>query len=132
MVCLDSTFLIDLLRSKPGAREKYRELRERGNEATTTPLNAAELFEGAYASAKNKDEEVRKARELVKLIRILEFNVEASEKYGALSNILKSRGERIGDLDTLIASIALTHDETLITRNKEHFDRIQGLRVESY
>ena len=37
----------------------------------------------------------------------------------------------IGDFDLLIGATALQHDLTLMTNNRRHFDRIEGLRLES-
>jgi tRNA(fMet)-specific endonuclease VapC len=45
---------------------------------------------------------------------------------------LKERGELIGDIDTLVASIALANNEKLITRNIKHYNRIRELEIESW
>ena len=37
----------------------------------------------------------------------------------------------IGDMDLLIAATALQHDLTLLTNNRNHFERIEVLRLES-
>jgi type I restriction-modification system DNA methylase subunit len=63
---------------------------------------------------------------------ILEFSIAASETFWKLSIDLKRNGTEIGDFDLLIASIALTYGETLLTRNVRHFSRVPGLAVESY
>ena len=39
---------------------------------------------------------------------------------------------KIGRADLLIASIALSRQATLVTRNRKHFERIPGLRVENW
>jgi predicted nucleic acid-binding protein len=36
----------------------------------------------------------------------------------------------IGDLDAMIASFALTHNEPPLTVNKKHFEKVPGLIVE--
>jgi tRNA(fMet)-specific endonuclease VapC len=45
---------------------------------------------------------------------------------------LHRSGRLISDADILIAATALTHDLTLVTENAGHFERIAGLRVESW
>jgi predicted nucleic acid-binding protein len=45
---------------------------------------------------------------------------------------LERQGQVIGDMDALIASVALEQDELLVTRNIAHFQRVPGLRVEGY
>lgn len=40
--------------------------------------------------------------------------------------------KKIGRADLLIASIALAHDATLVTRNLRHFQQVPGLRVANW
>lgn len=131
MVCLDTTFLVDLGRKDPAAWKKLEELRDKRIPLTTTAINAAELFKGAYRS-KEPDKEADKARQILRIARLLELNLDACERYGRLLSTLLSKGETVGDLDTLIASVALAHNQALITKNNEHFTRIPGLVIESY
>ena len=42
---------------------------------------------------------------------------------------LKSKGQLIGDADILIASYCLANDYTLVTRNINDFERIDGLKI---
>jgi tRNA(fMet)-specific endonuclease VapC len=42
---------------------------------------------------------------------------------------LELRGEPIGMADSLIAGIVLQHGGTLLTRNRRHFERVEGLRL---
>ncbi len=65
-------------------------------------------------------------------MELLEFSLPVCEKYGRLVNDLKARGSPIGDLDTLVASAALVHRQSLVTRNRAHFERILGLIVETW
>lgn len=46
MTCLDTDFVIDLLRRKPAAERKLEDLMVEGDKLTTTPLNASELYKG--------------------------------------------------------------------------------------
>ena len=55
-----------------------------------------------------------------------------AELFGSIVGELEKQGQRISDIDALIASVALEHSELLVTRNRKHFDRISGLRVEDY
>jgi tRNA(fMet)-specific endonuclease VapC len=45
---------------------------------------------------------------------------------------LATRGSPIGLEDVLIGATALQHDAVVATRNRRHFERIAGLRVESW
>ncbi len=91
----------------------------------------AELYKGAYASSR-KREEVRKITEILQHLEILDLSVPVCERYGVTVNDLRAKGLIVGDLDMLIGSAAAVNKEILLTRNKEHFRRIPGLIVESW
>ena len=45
---------------------------------------------------------------------------------------LRRQGTLLEDADILIAGIAISNDAVLVTRNLKHFERISGLRLESW
>ena len=97
----------------------------------TTPISAAELFEGAY-SIKGRKGEVEVVRATLEHLELLALSITVCEMYGRLTNELGSKGSHIGDLDALIASAAIVHGQILLTKNKKHFDRVPGLVTESW
>ena len=131
MVCLDTSFLIDLLRGSPAAEKKLKHYTDRYEPLTTTPISAAELFKGAYR-AKDRKTEVAVARDVLEYLELLGMPLQVCELHGKLVNELASKGSPIGDLDTLIGSTALTNNQILLTRNKAHFEKIPGLVVETW
>ena len=54
------------------------------------------------------------------------------KKVGRIDGQLTSEGCAIGMGDTVIGATALVHEEPVLTRNVEHFDRINDLEIESY
>lgn len=62
----------------------------------------------------------------------LPFDDRAAEHYGAHRALLAKSGTPIGHNDLMIASIALAHDVTVVTRNISEFVRVTGLRVEAW
>ena len=44
---------------------------------------------------------------------------------------MRAAGNLIGDLDILIGFTALRHGLTLLTNNRRHFERLQGLNIVS-
>ncbi|MFQ6088539.1 MAG: type II toxin-antitoxin system VapC family toxin [Candidatus Methanofastidiosia archaeon] len=87
------------------------------------------MFKGAYRTEKHQ-ETSKKVKSLLESLEILDFSLSACQTFGKLSNDLKMIGEEIGDMDTLIASIVLTHNEILVTKNIKHFEKIPNLIVE--
>jgi tRNA(fMet)-specific endonuclease VapC len=60
------------------------------------------------------------------------FEESTAHIFGGIVGDLEKRGQIISDMDALIASVALEHDELVVTRNLAHFQRVAGLRIEGY
>jgi tRNA(fMet)-specific endonuclease VapC len=60
-------------------------------------------------------------------VACLPFDQSAATTFDRLRDNTSLR--KIGRADLLIASIALSRQATLVTRNRKHFERIPGLRV---
>jgi tRNA(fMet)-specific endonuclease VapC len=130
MVCMDTSFLIALIRRDHEAEKKLEAYIAAEAKLSTTPITACELFKGAYQSGRS--ENVARVRKSLAYLRILDFSVDACERYGRLVTELHLRGTPIGDADTMIASIALTYGEAVVTSDKEHFGKVSGLRIETW
>ena len=130
-LCLDTSFIVDIIRGNTGALQELKRLENEGASITTTAITASELFEGAYGS-RQPEKEVSKAKAIIQRIELLEFTLDVCEKYGKLSSKLRLTGRTIGDLDTLIASAALAYNELLLTSNVEHFNRVPNLIVKNW
>ena len=124
-IVVDTDVLIDLLREKEYAVKKIKEL-EKNETLSTTDINAFELYFGAYNS-KKKDKNLSSTRGLLKNLTLLHTTEEAMETGGRIYSNMKSKGKSIEIRDVLIAAITLQKGDSLLTRNKEHFERIEGL-----
>ncbi len=131
LVCLDTSFLVSLIRRDQSALDELKKIESEGQKITTTPISACELFEGAYKS-KKVGKEVGKVTEILRRVKLLDFSLEVCERYGKLIRELKSVGRPIGDLGTLITSLALTSNEPILTANVEHFSKVPGLIVRTW
>jgi len=132
MVCLDTTFLADLIRKKSDANKKLKSLAEEGHKLSTTIINSAELFYGAYKST-NIDKEKAKMKLVLSRFIVFEMDEIGAEKFGQILSTLEKNGQKISDRDVMIAAVALSKGENVIvTRNKKDFGRIPKLTVETY
>ena len=129
MVCADTSFLVALERGEEGTLEKMRELEARSEVVSITSITVAEYYRGAYGS-KDRARALRDAKGLLDRFAILSLDYESGKIWGELAHTMKSN--IIGDRDLFIASIAVSNKQTLITRNKKHFERVPGLLVESW
>jgi len=62
----------------------------------------------------------------------LPFDDAAARKYAEIRADLETRGIVIGDLDMMIAAIALEHGLTVVTHNFKDFSRLPGLALEDW
>lgn len=127
MVCLDTDFLIAYLEKNPDALEKLQQLQN--IPTCTTMINVFELYKGVYRVKEKRREELR-IKEILDSLTLLALDYESAKLAGQLD--ATTRSNSIGESDLLIASIALSNNQTLITRNKKHFERLQGLEVEEW
>ena len=128
MKCLDTNVLIDVLRNKHNAERIISELDAEPRNATTT-VNVLELFYGANHS-ENRVNNVEKVRFLLQRLDVFPLTLRASELAGELMATLAEKGEIIEYRDAMIAGIVLETGATLVTRNKRHFARIPGIKLE--
>ncbi len=132
MVCLDTTFLADLIRKNPDANKKLSQLVKEDNSLSTTIINSAELFYGAYKS-NNVDKEKEKMKLVLSRFIVFEMDEIGAEKFGEILSKLDKQGQKISDRDVMIAAIAMSKGENIIvTRNRKDFDRIPDLMVQTY
>ncbi|MEM3088948.1 MAG: type II toxin-antitoxin system VapC family toxin [Candidatus Nitrosotenuis sp.] len=128
MVCLDTDFLIELARKNPTVQDKLVEFAKKGEVIYTTTISIAEFYAGIYSSRKGWSEE--RAKRFFDSFATITLDNESARMCGKLMAIMKSN--TIGDSDLIIASIVVSNNQTLITKNKKHFERVPGLRIEDW
>ena len=93
-------------------------------------ISLAELYEGVLGASdpQRSEEEVQAFLERVDL---LEVDEDVCRIFGRERRRLRAEGNLIGDLDLFIGATALRHSLTVLTNNRRHFERIEGLSIES-
>ena len=124
---VDSDYLIDALAGIPVALRTLEGLGDDG--PAVSIVSHGELFEGAFG-APDPAARLRRIRDLLAGFVTFPLTDPIMEGFGRLRASLRRQGLLIPDLDLLIAATALTHDLTLVTRNRRHFVRIEGLRLD--
>ena len=129
MVVLDTDVLIYYLRDKNDSYSKMKNLKKKGESLNTTIFNVAELYKGCY-SMKNVAKGLMKVKLLIDALDdICLFENDSAEEFAKLSSDLKNRGQSVGIMDELIASICIVHQESLYSGNVKHFERIDALNI---
>lgn len=129
MKCLDTDFLVAVLRGDESVKQKMEAIDEGGG-ACTTSINAFEILYGALRSS-NREKNLREAKSLLSALDILPFDYTSAEKASEMQAGLVEKGEQVGLKDVFIASAALTRGCSIVTKNTKHFSKI-GLKVEGW
>ena len=127
----DTSFIIDLLRGDDDAETLHAVLERDNRPQKLSSVTVLELYEGIgrAGTSQEKDEQVLAVLDSKSVV---DADETVMRKAGRLSGELISAGERIDREDCIIAATALLNDEPVITRNTAHFERIDGLDVQSY
>ena len=126
-ICVDTDVLIDFLKKKePGSRTYER---WRGKAALAiTPITAFELLFGSKQSSLT-EKRSNEAMSLIEQHLLLPFDKSAAERASEIGVQLRQKGEEIEIRDLFIASICVSQGIPILTKNKQHFERVPGLAV---
>ncbi len=124
MKIADSDVLIDALRGRDPWRTRIG-LEIQSGALSTTTINLFELMSGA-----DTKKEASKVEDLLGGLRILSLDETAAREAAAIRRELQARGLPIATADTLIAGICRSIGATLLTRNRSHFQRVDGLAID--
>lgn len=127
---LDSTFLIDVLRAERTVGDLVEDVEQSGPPFVTT-VTVMELHEGIHL-ADSSEREHEAVSELLEGLNELPFGRKSAIRAGQINAELVEAGEPIDETDVMIAATALVNDVPVVTRNVDHFDRIEPLEVISY
>mgnify|MGYP000846297606 CR=1 FL=1 len=134
MIHLDTTFLVDAIReSRRGLEGPARQwlARNRGEALGLSVFVRAEILVGAELHA---DPLVERRRVLAVCgdLPVVLPDSRLADTYAAVHASLRRQGTPLATMDLLIACLALNEGAPLLTANRSHFSRIQGLRLLEY
>lgn len=128
-VIVDTTFLIDLLRNVPSTVSRLKELEKQNEPIITTTITVFEVWKGTDAEDAQK---VNRILEMLNSIRVLPLDFKSAVEAGSIDRELSRKGISIDPEDSMIAGIAKVNNDSILTRNTKHFERIEGLSIEGY
>ncbi|MFB2894304.1 type II toxin-antitoxin system VapC family toxin [Aerosakkonemataceae cyanobacterium BLCC-F50] len=92
----------------------------------------AELYKGAYCSQQVEDN-LNRIEQLVSLMpTIVEFDQNAAIEFGIIQGELRRIGRPSEDIDVLIAAVARSRKDILVTHNIRDFMNIPDLQLEDW
>lgn len=127
----DTDVLIDVMQDNERTKQRISSIE---SQRIPLRLSSVSLFELYYGVERVKDSARRRRR----IEGVLESEPAYSadnavmKKAGRIDGRLAANGRAIGMGDTIIAATAVVHEEPILTRNVDHFDRIDDVEIESY
>jgi tRNA(fMet)-specific endonuclease VapC len=123
MTIADTDVLIDYLTGRGDAAALVAAELRRGT-LQTTVVTRFELLAGARTP---KQQQI--VGQLLDALPTLSLDRAGADRAAQVRRALETRGDAIGMGDSLIAGIVLQNGGTLMTRNRRHFERVEGLRI---
>lgn len=138
MIVLDTDHLSEFQKGTSSAAKQLKDRLEHcGEPIATTIISAEELLRGWLSAIHSEHNPQRQIRAYHRLGQLFQFFASWTvlpwdDASVAALGQLKRQRIRIGTMDLKIASIALTHGGTLLTRNVRDFRMVSGLHVEDW
>ena len=117
--------MVAFLNGTQDAVRKIEELTNQGDTIAVTTITVYELLKGAQLSSRQK-ENLLYVTEAIFSVQILDLSNDACLEAARIYCTLKEEGKLIGEFDILIAAIAKTNGEAILTRD-QHFKSVPGL-----
>ena len=79
----------------------------------------------------NLDADAEALRLFLEAVDVVPLDDAACRVFGDERARLREEGNRIGDMDILIGATAISNNLALLTNSRRHFERMQGLNIDS-
>ena len=123
---VDTDWVIDYQHERPRTVNRLDALLPQGVGLSIVSL--AELYEGHLSSADPQAQE-RALLSFLAGVRVVPLDADVCRLFARERRRLRVEGNLISDLDLLIGCTALRHGLTLLSNNRRHFERLQGLNI---
>ncbi len=128
---VDTTFLMDVMRSDPAAVAKAKELAGESTPILVGAPSVFELYVGVSLSLKSARERER-VIDVLRSLNELPLNTASASRAGLIYGGRLNEGRKVDPEDAMIAGIAIENNQPLLTRNVRDFEGIPDLKIEPY
>jgi tRNA(fMet)-specific endonuclease VapC len=63
---------------------------------------------------------------------VLGLDEASAQVFGIAKSLLERQGQRLADADVFIGAIAAAQGATVVTGNRQHYERIRALTIENW
>lgn len=128
MYLLDTNICVALLKKNSQA---VAEFNQRSSQCYFSTIVIAELYKGVYCSSQ-VTQNLTTLNEFISLMPIVDFDLKAAEDFGKIQSHLRQIGRPTGEIDAIIAAVARSRQDVLVTNNIRHFQNIPNLQLENW
>ena len=125
---VDTDWVVHYVNGHAGIVERLDALKREGLGLSVVSL--AELYEGILYSADPSRSETG-LNDFLRVVTLVGIDTEICRSFGRERGRLRAERTLIADFDLLIGATALRHNLVLLSNNRRHFERIEGLQIES-
>lgn len=125
---VDTDWVIDYMHRVPRVVDRIAVLTPDGIGMSVVTLG--ELVDGVQGD-RDPEASEREMDAFLERVDLIDVDETIARIFGRERRRLRLAGNLIGDMDLLIGATALRHDLTVLTNNRRHFERIEGLAIES-
>ncbi len=128
MYLLDTNICIALLNENSQAVARFNRF---FSQCYLSSIVVSELYKGAYCS-KQVNKNLETLGQLTELLLVESFDLDAAIEFGKIQSELRQIGKPTGEIDALIAAVARSRDDVLVTNNIKDFENISNLQLENW
>ena len=128
MYLLDTNICIALMQENLTAKMRFQPV---ASQCYIPTIVLGELHKGVYCS-KRVAQNLLKLQNFLTLLLVIDFDVLASEEFGKIQGELRQMGKPTGEMDALIAGVARSRSDILVTHNIRDFENIPNLIIEDW
>ncbi len=124
---IDTDWIIHHFRQNASVTQHLKKLTPDG--MAVSVISLAEIYEGIYRTDNRAAAQQALDKFLSPDLHILGLNHDICKIFGKERSKLRQKGQPIDNLDLFIASTAIHYNLTLLSNNRRHFERVEGLQI---
>lgn len=128
MYLLDTNICIALLNENPKVVAIFN---RKFSQCYLSTIVMSELYKGIYCSTQI-GKNLETLAQLNTLLSVEPFDLDAAIEFGKIQGELRQIGKPTGEIDALIAAVARSREDILVTNNIRDFENITDLKLENW
>ena len=124
---IDSDWVIDAQHNREAVVHHLLKLAQEG--LGISIISLAELYDGIMGEDPDPNESNEALRMFLDAFQVLPVDEEICWIFAKERRRLRAAGTLIPDMDLLIGATAIRHNLAILTNNRRHFERLEGLSI---